>query len=144
MSCCAPRCFITQLRQTLPQFANLLRATGCEALSAKLGKFFLQAATQYKVRAAVGAWPQGLNIQSSAPTLTPAPPQHREKLVQRIKAVPDARLLLESDHNTPTQIDASLDAILDVVCEAKGWDRQHAAQQAMANFDAFFATERQA
>ena len=85
---------------------------------------------------------KGPNIQSSAPTLTPAP-QHREKLIQRIKAVPDDRFLLESDHNTPTQIDASLDAILDVFTQAKGWDRQHAAQQAMANFDAFFATEGQ-
>lgn len=55
----------------------------------------------------------------------------------RIRAVPDDRLLLESDQDSPSRIDDGLFAILGVVAEAKGWSLEQAAQRAAENFAAF-------
>ena len=51
--------------------------------------------------------------------------------------MPDDRLLLESDQDSPARIDDGLAAILGVVAEAKGWSLEQAAQRAADNFAAF-------
>jgi Tat protein secretion system quality control protein TatD with DNase activity len=53
--------------------------------------------------------------------------------------VPDDRLLLESDHNLVSEVDPGLEAMLGLVCEAKGWGREEAAQRTYANFADFFS-----
>jgi len=62
----------------------------------------------------------------------------QDRLIKRMAAVPDDRLLIESDQNTPTAIDAGLSYILSLVAQAKGWDEDHAARTAVKNFEAFY------
>ena len=51
--------------------------------------------------------------------------------------MPDDRLLLESDQDSPSRIDDGLASILGVVAEAKGWSLEQTAQRAGDNFAAF-------
>lgn len=44
-----------------------------------------------------------------------------KKLLELIKAVPEDRLLIESDLNTPVDLDQSLVEITKIVAEARGW-----------------------
>lgn len=43
-----------------------------------------------------------------------------------------------SDQNTPVNVDSGLQAILGLVCEAKGWSESEAAERTTANFNAFY------
>lgn len=61
----------------------------------------------------------------------------RAKLLARIAAVPDNRLLLESDQGTADAIDDSLREIAAVAAEAKGWPLEKVVQVANANFEEF-------
>ena len=61
----------------------------------------------------------------------------RGKLLDRIKAVPDSRWLLESDQDSPSRIDAGLEEMLSIVAEAKGWSAEETAAKAIDNFNAF-------
>ncbi|KAF5843290.1 hypothetical protein DUNSADRAFT_92 [Dunaliella salina] len=62
----------------------------------------------------------------------------REKLAARIKAVPDDRILIESDQNTPLAIDSGLANITQIIAQAKGWSLEKAVEVANANFKAFY------
>ncbi|KAL0091382.1 TatD family [Phycomyces blakesleeanus] len=58
----------------------------------------------------------------------------RSKLDQLIKAVPDDRLLLESDIDRPEPLDESLVAIAHIVAGAKGWPIEKVVQQTHSNW----------
>uniref|UniRef100_A0A383WQE8 TatD related DNase n=1 Tax=Tetradesmus obliquus TaxID=3088 RepID=A0A383WQE8_TETOB len=62
-----------------------------------------------------------------------------EKLAARIAAVPDDRLLIESDQVTPLVIDGGLREICRVVAGVKGWGMAETAQRMLDNFKAFYA-----
>ena len=55
------------------------------------------------------------------------------------RVVPEDRLLLESDHNLVSEVDPGLEAMLGLVCEAKGWGREEAAERSYANFCEFYS-----
>lgn len=61
-----------------------------------------------------------------------------EKLLARIRAVPERRLLAESDHVTVSEVDPGLASIVGVIAEAKGWDEGRAAEVTYANFCDFY------
>eukprot|EP00892_Ulva_mutabilis_P003913 jgi/Ulvmu1/1894/UM012_0052.1 len=61
-----------------------------------------------------------------------------KKAAARIRAVPAARLLLESDLTEVAPIDAALADIVAVVCAATGEDEEAVVQQAARNFEAFY------
>jgi Tat protein secretion system quality control protein TatD with DNase activity len=61
-----------------------------------------------------------------------------DKLARRIRAVPEDRLLLESDQVTPEALDAGLAGSLALVAAAKGWALDEAARRCRRNFDAFY------
>lgn len=61
-----------------------------------------------------------------------------EKLRARVAAVPDDKLLLESDQVTPLVIDDSLLAMCEIVADVKGWTLQDAARRLGNNFRAFY------
>jgi len=61
-----------------------------------------------------------------------------EALRERIRAVPDDRLLVESDVTTISRLEPALKNICKVVAEAKGWDVDAAVRQLRANFDRFY------
>ncbi|KAF8063711.1 scn1 [Scenedesmus sp. PABB004] len=63
------------------------------------------------------------------------------KLAARIAAVPDDRLLLESDQVTPGAIDPGLAAIAAAAAAAKGWSLAETAERALANFEDFYADQ---
>ncbi|KAG1673942.1 hypothetical protein FOA52_015697 [Chlamydomonas sp. UWO 241] len=63
--------------------------------------------------------------------------RNRDKLLARIAAVPDHRLLVESDQSSSTRIDEALGAIMAAVGEAKGWGAEQVARVTSDNFDAF-------
>ncbi|KAG2449891.1 hypothetical protein HYH02_005413 [Chlamydomonas schloesseri] len=65
-------------------------------------------------------------------------PGQREKLLERLAAVPAGRLLLESDQNSPAGIDSGLVDILGAVAEARGVSVDAAAEAAAATFRDFF------
>eukprot|EP00798_Chlamydomonas_sp_ICE-L_P030449 gene30450-35459_t len=62
----------------------------------------------------------------------------REKLIKRIQAVPDDRLLIESDQIDAALIDSGLQEIVEVVAEAKGWTLDEATERTLFNFNTFF------
>lgn len=62
-----------------------------------------------------------------------------EKMLARIAAVPDDRLLLESDQNTPLAVDDALCAALQAVAAAKGWGVEEALERTFSNYREFFA-----
>ena len=64
------------------------------------------------------------------------------KLAARIRAVPDDRLLLESDQVTPLAVDGGMADICALAAAAKGWSLDETARQTRANFDAFYAAVR--
>lgn len=61
-----------------------------------------------------------------------------EKLLQRVRLVPDDRLLLESDHVAIGEIDGGLVEICQVVAEAKGWTLEETAERTRKNFCEFY------
>jgi TatD DNase family protein len=61
------------------------------------------------------------------------------KLAARIRAVPEDRLLLESDEVTPPALDGALARSLALVAAAQGWGIEEAARRCRANFDAFYS-----
>ncbi|KAI8467797.1 MAG: hypothetical protein J3K34DRAFT_370036 [Monoraphidium minutum] len=62
-----------------------------------------------------------------------------DKLAARIRAVPDDRLLVESDQVTPLLIEGGMVDICRIVADAKGWGLEEAAARTLANFDAFYS-----
>ncbi|KAJ9514204.1 hypothetical protein QJQ45_012179 [Haematococcus lacustris] len=68
----------------------------------------------------------------------------RDKLVARIRAVPQDRLLAETDEDDARRMDAALGAVLQLVAEARGWTpeqvRDVATELLTANFEAFYDT----
>eukprot|EP00775_Hariotina_reticulata_P009067 gene9067-9237_t len=61
-----------------------------------------------------------------------------DKLAARIAAVPDDRILVESDQVSPLVIEDGMLHICQVVASVKGWSLQHAEQQLSANFGNFY------
>jgi len=61
---------------------------------------------------------------------------------QAVAAVPDDRLLLESDCDDPAAVDAHLRSICAAVAEAKGWSVAHTAAVTTANSIRFAETRR--
>ncbi|KAJ9514924.1 hypothetical protein QJQ45_028656 [Haematococcus lacustris] len=62
----------------------------------------------------------------------------RDKLVARIRAVPQDRLLAETDEDDAGRMDAALGAVLQLVAEARGWTAEQATELLTANFEAFY------
>lgn len=60
-----------------------------------------------------------------------------ERLGELIRAVPDDRLLIESDYNDIRVSEKRLWEILGVVCHAKGWEREQGAKQLARNWQRF-------
>jgi Tat protein secretion system quality control protein TatD with DNase activity len=60
-----------------------------------------------------------------------------DRLEELIRAVPDNRLLIESDYNHIEHNEARIWEILGIVCEAKSWKPQEAAEQLEKNWDTF-------
>lgn len=61
-----------------------------------------------------------------------------KKASERVSAVPDDRLLLETDL---TEVDGMNEGLLEIavfVAEAKGWSLEHTVQQTWQNFEAFY------
>lgn len=61
-----------------------------------------------------------------------------EKLMDRIRAVPDDRLLVESDEVVVGRMDGAMEEICGVVAEAKGWSRERVAEVTSENFAEFY------
>lgn len=61
------------------------------------------------------------------------------KLAARIRAVPQDRVLLESDEVTPPALDGALARSLALVAAARGWGIEETAQKCRENFDAFYS-----
>ncbi|TPX37530.1 hypothetical protein SmJEL517_g00662 [Synchytrium microbalum] len=57
-----------------------------------------------------------------------------EKLEKRIRAVPEDRLLIESDYNTMDAIDLQIAQIAHVVAEARGWTLEETCVKTFQNF----------
>ncbi|GIL76194.1 hypothetical protein Vretimale_5797 [Volvox reticuliferus] len=64
----------------------------------------------------------------------------RDKLLERLRAVPLERLLVESDQNSPAGVDPGLRAILEAVAEARGITVEEAAVATTNNFREFYGT----
>ncbi|GLI64939.1 hypothetical protein VaNZ11_008340 [Volvox africanus] len=64
----------------------------------------------------------------------------RDKLLERLRAVPLERLLVESDQNSPLGVDPGLRAILEAVAEARGIAIEDAAAATTNNFLEFYGT----
>lgn len=62
------------------------------------------------------------------------------KMAERIKHVPENRLLIESDQNTPSHIDGAMEAAVAVVMHAKGWSLEEAVSRTYQNFRDVFST----
>lgn len=62
-----------------------------------------------------------------------------EKARARIAAVPDDKLLIETDMESMAGMNQALLAIVHLVAEAKGWTQEQAVQQTWQNFKAFYA-----
>ena len=60
------------------------------------------------------------------------------KMLARIQAVPDDRLLLESDQTTIGDIDAGLESTIAAIADAKGWTVEQATDMCWANFCRFY------
>lgn len=60
-----------------------------------------------------------------------------DRLEDLIRAVPDERLLLESDYNDIRKSEIRLWEILGIVCDAKAWDREEAVQKLKENWRVF-------
>lgn len=60
-----------------------------------------------------------------------------DRLADLIRAVPDDRLLIESDYNDMRRSEQRLWEILGVVCHAKQWDAQEAAKRLKENWERF-------
>ena len=58
-----------------------------------------------------------------------------------IKAVPDDRLLLESDLCDPSEAEDELRTMLAIIADVKGWSVNEAARITRENAERFFATE---
>jgi len=58
-----------------------------------------------------------------------------------IKAVPDDRLLLESDLCDPSEAENELRTMLAIIADVKGWSAKEAARITRVNAERFFSTE---
>ncbi len=56
-----------------------------------------------------------------------------------MRAVPEQRLLVESDQCTAAAVDGGLYDMLGIVAEARGWSLERAAEVTTANFREFYA-----
>lgn len=66
-----------------------------------------------------------------------------KKAAQRVAAVPDDRLLLETDLS---EVDSMNEALIDIahfVADAKGWSIEHTVEQTWSNFETFFTFSAQ-
>ena len=64
--------------------------------------------------------------------------KQRQKAIERIRAVPDSRVLIESDQDQVEAIDMALKDALDLISEAKEWTREKAAVNCLSNFQDFY------
>lgn len=60
-----------------------------------------------------------------------------DRLEELIRAVPDDRILVESDFNDIRQNERRIWEILGVLCDAKGWDKERGAAQLRKNWQGF-------
>ncbi|KIZ06047.1 TatD DNase family protein [Monoraphidium neglectum] len=63
-----------------------------------------------------------------------------DKLVARVRAVPDDRLLVESDQVSALLVEGGMADICYIVAGAKGWGLEEAARRTLENFNAFYGT----
>jgi TatD DNase family protein len=61
-----------------------------------------------------------------------------EKLMARIKAVPDNRILLETDLTVVRSMNDALEEIVHIVAAAKSWTVADTVEHAWANFCSFY------
>ncbi|KAJ1537116.1 hypothetical protein HK096_003883 [Nowakowskiella sp. JEL0078] len=64
------------------------------------------------------------------------------KVVERIKGIPDNRILLESDLYDPRDIDRAMVESLNIVSDAKGWTIQETAERTFRNAEEFLTGNR--
>lgn len=62
----------------------------------------------------------------------------REAVIERIRAVPDDRVLAESDATDVSHVEEWLGSSCDIIAEAKGWSREEAARRLRENFRTFY------
>lgn len=67
------------------------------------------------------------------------PGRQSSKLLGRMKAVADDRILIESDQDDIGLIDGALEEALKMVAEAKGWTIVGAAEQCLKNFNEYYS-----
>ncbi|EFJ49275.1 hypothetical protein VOLCADRAFT_90028 [Volvox carteri f. nagariensis] len=93
-------------------------------------------------------------LHARAPTPTPTPTrclpaavsppssmaELATKLLERLRAAPLERLLVESDQCSPRRVDSGLRDILEAVAEARGISLEQAAAATSENFRTFYAT----
>lgn len=60
------------------------------------------------------------------------------KMLARIGAVPDDKLLIESDQVSASAVDDGLEAIVQAIADAKGWTVDEAIDRTWRNFQAFY------
>lgn len=60
------------------------------------------------------------------------------KMAALIRAVPDDRLLIETDLIAVAPMNDALCAVVHMVAEAKAWDVEHTVEQTWANFHEFY------
>ncbi|KAI8808690.1 hypothetical protein BJ742DRAFT_278015 [Cladochytrium replicatum] len=63
-------------------------------------------------------------------------------VMERIRAVPDDRLLLESDLYGPSLVDEAMINVLSIVAQAKGWSELEAATKTFNNAEEFLTGKR--
>jgi len=61
------------------------------------------------------------------------------KTVEVIKKVPQERLLIETDQNTPTAIEKDITDICNIVANARGWTAEQTANITLANAQRVFS-----
>lgn len=64
----------------------------------------------------------------------------RDRLLERLRAVPIRRLLVESDESSPTRVDSGLLEVLRMVAEARDMSLEEAAAEAADTFRDFYGT----
>jgi len=64
----------------------------------------------------------------------------KEEVMKVIAAVPSDYLLLESDIDEASAVDADLRSMVDVIAEAKGWSHDQVAEKTWANAKRFMST----
>jgi Tat protein secretion system quality control protein TatD with DNase activity len=55
------------------------------------------------------------------------------KVFEKIKQIPDDRILLESDQNSVLLVDEAIDKMIDLVSQAKNWNRNYTIERTIQN-----------